>query len=45
LHVASFFGDFKASRLLIKKGAEPQSAAFVERPLNVSKDKFTRNVL
>lgn len=45
LHIASFFGDFKASRLLIKKGAEPQSAAFVERPLNVSKDKFTRNVL
>jgi ankyrin repeat protein len=30
---------------LIKKGAEPSSAAFVERPLNVSKDKFTRNVL
>lgn len=30
---------------MIKKGAEPSSAAFVERPLNVSKDKFTRNVL
>ncbi len=29
----------------MKKGAEPTSAAFAERPLNVSKDKFTRNVL
>lgn len=45
LHVASYFGDFKASRLIIKKGAESKSAAFAERPLNVSKDKFTRNVL
>jgi len=43
--VASYFGDFKASRLLVKKGAEPTSAAFAERPLNVSKDKYTRDVL
>ena len=43
--MASYFGDFKASRLLVKKGAEPTSAAFAERPLNVSKDKYTRDVL
>jgi len=29
----------------LKKGAEPQSAAFVEKPLNISKDKYTRDVL
>lgn len=43
--MSSYFGDFKASRFIIKKGAEPTSAAFAERPLNLSKDKFTRNVL
>lgn len=43
--MASYFGDFKASRLMIKKGAEPTSAAFAERPLNMSKDKYTRDVL
>ena len=43
--MASYFGDFKASRLMIKRGAEPTSAAFAERPLNVSKDKFSRDVL
>jgi ankyrin repeat protein len=45
LHISSYFGAFKHSHLLQKKGAEPTSAAFAERPLNVSKDKFTRNVL
>ena len=30
---------------MVKKGAEPTSAAFAERPLNLSKDKFTRDVL
>ena len=45
LHLASYFGDFKASRHLIKLGAEPTSAAFAERPLNVGKDKFTRDVI
>lgn len=29
---------------MIGKGAEPTSAAFAERPLNVSKDKFARSV-
>lgn len=43
--MASYFGDYKASRLMVKKGAEPTSAAFAERPLNLSKDKFTRDVL
>ena len=28
LHVASYFGDFKASRFMIKLGADPNSAAF-----------------
>jgi len=45
LHVSSYFGVFKVSNVLKNKGAEPTSAAFAERPLNVSKDKFTRNVI
>lgn len=45
LHISSYFGVFKVSNVLKLKGAEPTSAAFAERPLNVSKDKFTRNVL
>jgi hypothetical protein len=43
--VASYFGDFKATRYLIKLGADPQSATFSERPLEVGKDKFVRGVL
>lgn len=45
LHVASYFGDFKASRFMIGLGADPNSPAFAERPLEVGKDKFTRGVL
>lgn len=45
MHIASYFGDFKQSRLMVDLGAEPTSATFVERPLEVSKDKFARSVL
>ena len=45
LHIASYFGDFKASRFMVKLGADPNSPAFAERPLEVSKDNFTRSVL
>ena len=45
LHVASYYGDFKCSRFMIKLGADPNSAAFSERPLEVGKDKFVRGVL
>lgn len=45
LHVASYFGAFQTSRLLTKFGAEPQSAAFATKPLELGKDKYTRNVL
>jgi hypothetical protein len=45
LHVASYFGDFKASRYMVKLGADPNSPAFAERPLEVGKDKFVRGVL
>lgn len=45
LHVSSYFGDFKASRVLTSKGAEPASAGYAIRPLEVGKDKFTRGVL
>ena len=45
LHIASYYGDFKASRFMIKLGADPNSKAFSERPLEVGKDKFTRSVL
>jgi ankyrin repeat protein len=43
--VASYFGDFKASRFMVKLGADPNSPAFAERPLECGKDKFTRSVL
>jgi ankyrin repeat protein len=45
LHVASYYGDFKASRFMISLGADPNSSAFAERPLKVGKDKFVRSVL
>ena len=43
--MASFFGDFKASRFMVKLGADPNSPAFARRPLEVGKDKFVRSVL
>jgi hypothetical protein len=45
LHVSSYFGDFKASRFMVKLGADPNSPAFAQRPLEVGKDKFVRGVL
>jgi ankyrin repeat protein len=45
LHVASYFGDFKASRFMTELGADPNSPAFSERPLEVSKDEYVRKVL
>ena len=45
LHLASYFGDFKAARYMVKLGADPNSPAFAERPLEVGKDKFVRSVL
>jgi ankyrin repeat protein len=45
LHVSSYFGDFKASRVLTARGAEPAPPAYAVRPLEVGKDKFTRSVL
>lgn len=45
LHVSSYKGDFKSSRLFTSLGADPQSAANAEDPLKVAKDKYTRDVL
>ena len=45
LHIASFFGDFKAARYMVELGAVPTSQEYTERPLEVSKDKFARSVL
>jgi ankyrin repeat protein len=45
LHLASYFGDFKATRHMMKLGADSNSAAQAERPLEVGKDKFVRSVL
>lgn len=45
LHIASYFGDFKAARYMVDLGAQPTSEDFVTRPLEVSKDKFSRSVL
>ena len=45
LHVSSYKGDFKSSRLFTSLGADAQSAANSEDPLKVAKDKYTRDVL
>ena len=45
LHIASYYGDFKASRYMVDMGADSVSVNFRERPLEVSKDKFARSVL
>jgi hypothetical protein len=45
LHISSYFGDFKSSRLFTKLGASVTSAANAETPLEVAKDKYTRSVL
>ena len=45
LHIASYYGDFKASRYMVDMGADPVHINYRERPLEVSKDKFARNVL
>ena len=45
LHIASYYGDFKSSRLFTKFGANAASAATAEAPLEVGKDKFARSVL
>ena len=54
LHISSYFGDFKASRLFISKGAKPnvtgETAEKLKKqgkqtPLTVGKDKFSRGVL
>ena len=45
LHIASYFGDFKASRLMVDLGADSVNPAHKKRPIEVSKDKFARSVL
>jgi hypothetical protein len=45
LHIASYFGDFKQSRLFTQLGADAHSEANAEAPLTVAKDSFTRGVL
>jgi ankyrin repeat protein len=42
LHIASYFGNFQAARQLVKLGAEPLSAAFSQKPLEIGKDRYTR---
>ena len=45
LHISSYFGDFKSSSLFTSLGANTASAATAEAPLEVSKNKFARQVL
>ena len=45
LHIASYFGDYKASRMMVDLGADSVNSNFTKRPLEVSKDKFSRSVL
>ena len=47
LHIASYFGDFKTSRLFTMKGANPlfETANGKETCLAVGKDKYSRGVI
>jgi ankyrin repeat protein len=45
LHISSYYGDFKNSRLYTTLGASTTSAANAEAPLKVCKGKESRNVL
>ena len=45
LHISSYFGDFKSSRLFTLHGADPASEANAEAPLQIAKDRFSREVL
>lgn len=45
LHLASYFGNFHSSRLFTKLGANASSAASAQAPLELAKDKFSRDVL
>ena len=45
LHIASYYGDFKSSRYMVDMGADPVHENYNTRPLEVSRDKFSRNVL
>ena len=45
LHIASYYGDFKSSRYMVDMGADPVHDSYRERPLEVSRDKYSRTVL
>lgn len=45
LHLASYFGNFHSSRLFTKLGADASSHATAQAPLELAKDKFSRDVL
>ena len=45
LHISSYFGDFKQSRLFTSLGASTTSAANAKAPLEACKDRQSRNVL
>ena len=45
LHISSYFGDFKSSRLFTHNGANPSCPANAQAPLEIGKDKFSRDVL
>lgn len=45
LHISSYYGDFKASSYMVELGASTTDKTFAERPLEVSRDKFSRGVL
>jgi len=45
LHISSYYGDFKQSRLFTSKGSKATSAANAVAPLEVCKGKESRDVL
>ena len=45
LHISSYYGDFKASRLFTQLGSIISSKLMGTAPLEVAKDKFSRSVL
>lgn len=45
LHIASYFGDYKISKYFVDLGADPMISLGVKKPLEIAKNKPSRDVL
>lgn len=45
LHIASYFGDYKISKFFVDLGADPMISLGIKKPLEIAKNKPSRDVL